>query len=218
MTVATTASTSAPTPTPSHTTTATTAPADGPLVHAGTPITTTTGDPARAASPAETTAPVTAPSAATTFQAALTAQTAPATSTGPTHPNAAPTGPTPAPAPFAEQLGARLTALGGLAHGRHVLTVPVDPEHLGPVRVVAHIAADQVRVELVGGTEASREALRGALADLRRDLARDLGGLDVQVGVGGDAPSDRPDQDQGPARTAADARPGRGVVTADAGP
>ncbi|WP_218022849.1 flagellar hook-length control protein FliK, partial [Cellulomonas biazotea] len=119
-------------------------------------------------------------------------------------PVAAPQAPTPAstPLPFAEQLGARLTGLGGLAHGRHVLTVPVDPEHLGPVRVVAHIGPESVRVELVGGTEAAREALRGSLADLRRDLSRDLGaGLDVQVGVGGDAPSrERPDADRGPSR------------------
>ena len=87
--------------------------------------------------------------------------------------------------PLAEQLGARLTALtgpGGLSHGRHVLTVPIDPENLGPVRIVAHIGPESVRVELVGATDASREALRGSLADLRRDLA--ASGLTVDVGSG----------------------------------
>ena len=79
--------------------------------------------------------------------------------------------------------GARLTALtgpGGLSQGRHILTVPVDPENLGPVRIVAHISPTSVRVELVGSTDASREALKGALADLRKDLA--ASGLTVDVG------------------------------------
>ncbi|KQY45939.1 flagellar hook-length control protein FliK [Cellulomonas sp. Root137] len=117
--------------------------------------------------------------------AAVVAPTAPAptTPTAPTVP-AVPAQPT--PPPLAEQLGARLTALtgpGGLGRGRHILTVPVDPENLGPVRIVAHIGPESVRVELVGATEASREALRGALSDLRRDLA--ASGLTVDVGPEG---------------------------------
>ncbi len=97
-------------------------------------------------------------------------------------------GPATAPAaapsiPIADQLGARLRSLTGLAAGRHVLSVPLDPEHLGPVRVVAHISADMVRVDLVGAGAASRDALRGALGDLRRDLAS--AGLHVEVGLGG---------------------------------
>ncbi len=89
----------------------------------------------------------------------------------------------PAPIPVAGQLGARLHALGGLGAGRHVLSVPLDPEHLGPVRVVAHISADVIRVDLLGTTDASREALRGALAELRRDLS--AAGLNVELGLGG---------------------------------
>jgi len=89
----------------------------------------------------------------------------------------------PAPIPVAGQLGARLHALGGLGAGRHVLSVPLDPEHLGPVRVVAHISADAIRVDLLGTTDASREALRGALAELRRDLS--AAGLNVELGLGG---------------------------------
>ncbi|MCR6705581.1 MAG: flagellar hook-length control protein FliK [Cellulomonas sp.] len=85
--------------------------------------------------------------------------------------------------PLAEQLGARLATLGGLHRGTHVLSVPVDPVHLGPVRIVAHIGADSVRVELVGAGEASRQALQAALGDLRRDLA--AAGVQVDVGAEG---------------------------------
>ncbi len=54
------------------------------------------------------------------------------------------------------------------------------------MRVVAHITADAVRVDLVGASDASRDVLRAALGDLRRDLAD--AGLNVQVGLGGSGP------------------------------
>lgn len=52
-----------------------------------------------------------------------------------------------------------------------MLTLRVDPEHLGPVQVRAHIGADGIRIELVGATDAARDSLRGLLTDLRRDLS-----------------------------------------------
>ena len=105
------------------------------------------------------------------------------------------------PAPLAEQLGARLTSLHGLAKGTHVLTVPVDPEHLGPVRIVAHIGPESVRVELLGANDASREALRSSLADLRRDLT--AAGVQVDVGSRGSGQ---------PGAQGADGRPGDGAA------
>lgn len=143
-----------------------------------------TTPPAPAADQPVITSTVTSPTA-TAVPAAAVAPTAPAP-TAPATPTAPAAPAQPTPPPLAEQLGARLTALtgpGGLSHGRHILTVPVDPENLGPVRIVAHIGPESVRVELVGATEASREALRGALSDLRRDLA--ASGLTVDVGPEG---------------------------------
>ncbi|WP_334152526.1 hypothetical protein [Microbacterium sp.] len=56
--------------------------------------------------------------------------------------------------------------------GSHQLTMTVNPDTLGPVTVRAHISAGgEVRVELLGATDAGREALRTIVTDLRRDLA-----------------------------------------------
>lgn len=56
--------------------------------------------------------------------------------------------------------------------GSHQLTMTVNPDSLGPVTVRAHISAGgEVRVELLGSTDAGREALRTIVTDLRRDLA-----------------------------------------------
>ena len=88
------------------------------------------------------------------------------------------------PAPLADQLGARLMTLRGLGTGEHVMSIAVDPEHFGPVRVIAHITPDAVRIELLGATDQSREALRTSLADLRRDLAGS--GLNADLSLGRD--------------------------------
>ncbi|WP_163276514.1 flagellar hook-length control protein FliK, partial [Cellulomonas iranensis] len=119
----------------------------------------------------------------------------------------------PVPAvPLAEQLGARLRSVGELGAGRHVLTVPVDPEHLGPVRVVAHITHDAVRLDLVGATDAAREALRGTLAELRRDLQ--AAGLQAELGLGGrDEAGGRAGQDLDQGRGGRSGRPADGAVT-----
>ncbi|MBX9245176.1 hypothetical protein ICW40_10195, partial [Actinotalea ferrariae] len=53
---------------------------------------------------------------------------------------------------------------------------------IGPVRVIAHIGKDGVRVELLGATDQARDALRAALPDLRRDLV--AAGLPGDLGLG----------------------------------
>lgn len=123
-----------------------------------------------------------APSAAVGVSptAAPTATTAATPTTAPASPQ------TPAEVPLAEQLSGRLTSLRSAGPGQHVLTLRVDPESIGPVRVVAHIGADGVRIELFGGNDQAREALRQAMPDLRRDLlaAGLAGGLDLGTGSG----------------------------------
>ncbi|MCL3860861.1 flagellar hook-length control protein FliK [Actinotalea sp. K2] len=129
---------------------------------APTPATTTPGvapaisGVAAPAAPAETSAPSAAP------------------------PPAAPAAPE--PRPLAEQIGVRLAALRGAGDGQHVLTLRVDPDTFGPVRVVAHIGPEGMRIELLGGSDQAREALRAALPDLRRDLAAT--GLTADLGLG----------------------------------
>jgi flagellar hook-length control protein FliK len=76
----------------------------------------------------------------------------------------------------------------------------VDPEHFGPVKVVAHISAEAVRVELVGATDQAREQLKAALPDLRRDLAQT--GLQADLGLGeGSTGGDRTGSREGAGRT-----------------
>ncbi len=101
----------------------------------------------------------------------------------PTSAGAAPSA-TPDPRALADQLGVRLASLRGAGPGQHTLTLRVDPESFGPVRVVAHIGAEGVRIELLGASDHAREALRAALPDLRRDLAG--AGLEADLGLGED--------------------------------
>ncbi|MPV89717.1 hypothetical protein GB882_13660, partial [Georgenia ruanii] len=113
-----------------------------------------------------------------------------------------------APVPFTDQLVGPLARLREAPEGTHVLTVHVTPEDLGPVRVRAHITGEGVRIELLGATDASREALRVALTDLRRDLAATGLNADLQLGqdrgdrqsglqTGGQGPDDGGDQPGG---------------------
>jgi flagellar hook-length control protein FliK len=75
------------------------------------------------------------------------------------------------PVPLSSQLSGQLTSLRQLPHGEHVLTLTVNPETFGPVKVVAHITHDGVALQLFGASDQAREALKAALPDLRRDLA-----------------------------------------------
>jgi len=73
-------------------------------------------------------------------------------------------------------------SLRQLPQGDHVMTLTVNPETFGPVRVVAHIGHDGVHLELFGATEQARAALRAALPDLRRDLVG--AGLEPRLDLG----------------------------------
>jgi flagellar hook-length control protein FliK len=114
---------------------------------------------------------------------------------------------------LAEQLGARLATLRTLPVGDHVLTLRVDPDSFGPVRVVAHIGAEGVRIELVGASDAARDALRSALPDLRRDLAAT--GLSAQLDLGRDQPGGASGRTDG---QAGDGQRGAAAGGAQAGP
>lgn len=114
--------------------------------------------------------------ASTQPSVAETGAALPATS-APTTPASAPvaaaqaSSPAQAPAPLATQLTGQLTHLRQLPQGDHVMTLTVNPETFGPVRVVAHISHEGVHLELFGASDQARAALRAALPDLRRDLA-----------------------------------------------
>jgi flagellar hook-length control protein FliK len=86
----------------------------------------------------------------------------------------APSAPMPSALPeraaVAAQLTAPIASLRAAGDGEHVMVVRVSPDSIGPVRVRAHIGAEGVRIELLGATDAAREALKVALPDLRRDL------------------------------------------------
>jgi len=99
------------------------------------------------------------------------------------------------PVPLASQLSGQLASIKALPQGEHVMTLTVNPETFGPVKVVAHITQDGVRLELFGASEQARAALKAALPDLRRDLAG--AGLDPKLDLGSgsgssgrEAPSD----------------------------
>lgn len=130
----------------------------------------------------------------------------------PAAPPAAPVPARPLAEQLAPQLGVRLGALRDAGPGTHVLTMRVEPESFGPVRVVAHIGTEGVRIELLGATDAARDALRAALPDLRRDLVAaglqggslDLGaprqsGPDLGTGSGGGTDRRGPGGDDTPA-------------------
>ncbi len=116
--------------------------------------------------------------------AAAAAVAAPTTLTAPdAAPAPAPVAHAPVVATPAAQLAPRIGALRSLGDGVHRLVMRVQPEEIGAVRVVAEISGDRVRIELHGGTEQAREALRLALPELRRDL---LQGNGFQTSGGGE--------------------------------
>ncbi|MFJ4225274.1 hypothetical protein [Microbacterium sp. NPDC089695] len=78
--------------------------------------------------------------------------------------------------------------------GTHQITMTVNPDTLGPVTVRAHIGqGGDVRVELIGATDAGRDALRALVTDLRRDLAAAMphATLSIAQGAASDAGADR---------------------------
>ncbi|MCL2091192.1 MAG: flagellar hook-length control protein FliK [Micrococcales bacterium] len=156
--------------------------ADGPTV--AQPADQATPLPPATASTAPSAAPTTVPTPAAPDTVAV-APTVPTAAPAPTAPvvatvlPAAPAGvPTP---PLVDQLGGHLRALVGARAGTHVLSIALDPKNLGQVRIVAHINADGVRIDLAGANDAARAALRGTLDDLRRDLQS--AGLTAELGL-----------------------------------
>lgn len=117
--------------------------------------------------------------AAATPVGANTGVNVPSASGAPTSANASQTA---VPPSVPDQLGVHLRALAGARAGTHVMSVALDPQNLGDVRIVAHIAADQIRIDLAGATDATRNALRAALEDLRRDLQS--AGMNAELGLG----------------------------------
>jgi flagellar hook-length control protein FliK len=103
---------------------------------------------------------------------------APAVASTPAGQRAVPAAPV---ATMVDQLGPHLRALSGAKTGTHVLSVLLDPESLGDIRIVAHISADQVRIDLTGAGDDARSALRQSLDDLRRDLQN--AGFDAELGL-----------------------------------
>lgn len=141
------------------------------------------GSTAASGAAASTATSSSAPAPVADAAAAAAAAPAPATPTG----RPADVVPTQRTAPvevpvLATQLGTRLVSLRTAPLGEHVMVLRVEPDSIGPVRVVAHIAKDGVRVELLGVTDGARDALRAALPDLRRDLV--AAGLPSDLALG----------------------------------
>ena len=107
--------------------------------------------------------------------------------------------------------------------GSHQLTMTVNPDTLGPVTVRAHISAGgEVRVDLLGATDAGREALRSIVTDLRRDLAAVMPHASLALGsstVATDAGSPDRGAQPGSGGAAGEQAPGeRGRATTDGRP
>lgn len=122
-------------------------------------------------------------------------------------PSVQPNTPAPAPAPLPDparltpQVAGPLFSLASAAPGRHVMTLKVSPEDLGPLTVRAHIDAAGVRIELFAPGEAGRDALRTILPELRRSLAESGLGASLDLSDHG-TPPDRGAGDPGQQRRA----------------
>jgi flagellar hook-length control protein FliK len=146
-------------------------------------------------------APATAAPAPVDDAAPASAVPSPATSAAaPVVPQASAT-PAEAPAPVthttravAAQVSPVVVSIAQRPSGTHQLTMTVNPDSLGPVTVRAHIGqGGDVRVELIGATDAGRDALRAIVTDLRRDLAAAMphATLSIAQGAGAEAGADR---------------------------
>lgn len=151
--------------------------ASSPAVRAATGEGTPAGPGAAAPTVAASASPTPAADAG---EATLVTPTSPAATVGPapqTHAAAVTAGGAPEPTAatpraVAAQVSPAVVSIAQRPAGTHQLTMTVNPESLGPVTVRAHISQrGEVQVELLGATDAGRDALRTIAADLRRDLA-----------------------------------------------
>lgn len=102
-----------------------------------------------------------------------------------------------APRTVAAQVAPAVLSIVQRPVGTHQLTMTVNPDTLGPVTVRAQISAGgEVRVELVGATDAGRDALRTIVADLRRDLAAVM--PHASLALGSSTSADAGATDRGP--------------------
>jgi hypothetical protein len=86
--------------------------------------------------------------------------------------------------PVAGILAGRLRA----GEGSHTLVVQISPAALGPVRVSATLRNGSLAIELSGGGDSAREALRSSLGDLAASLSG--AGIEAAVTLGETLPSD----------------------------
>lgn len=167
------------------------------------------GDAGEARAPA---APTPAPGAGSAAPATVgVAQPVPVAPTG--APTGVPAVVPDAPRGVAAQIAPAVLSIAQRPAGTHQLTMTVNPDSLGPVTVRAHIGhAGDVQLELVGGTDAGRDALRSIVADLRRDLAAvaphatlavSTASADANAGRGGQPGADGASSGQGAPRDGA---------------
>ncbi|WP_223628679.1 hypothetical protein [Microbacterium sp. EST19A] len=153
--------------------------------------------------------------------AASTSASAPAVSVSPasTPVVAAPDAAAAVPRAVAAQVAPVVLSIVQRPVGSHQLTMTVNPDTLGPVTVRAHISTGgEVRVELLGATDAGREALRTIVTDLRRDLAAVMPHASLTLGSSASADAGNPDRGAQPGSggAAGEHAPGeRGRAAAD---
>ncbi|PCE13967.1 hypothetical protein AUC47_04785 [Microbacterium sp. SZ1] len=124
----------------------------------------------------------------------ITAVASPSMPTAPLGPTEAAAAASPTPRAVAAQVSPVVVSIAQRPSGTHQLTMTVNPDTLGPVTVRAHIGqAGDVRVELIGATDAGRDALRAIVTDLRRDLASAIphASLSIAQGSASDPGADR---------------------------
>ncbi|WP_111466951.1 flagellar hook-length control protein FliK [Microbacterium suaedae] len=103
----------------------------------------------------------------------------------------APAAPAAPAAPVLAQVAPAVMHLAQQPAGTHQVTLTIAPEHLGAVTVRAEIdRAGEMRIELSGGSDAGRDALRMIVTDLRRDLAAISPNATLHLGQGSAQSSD----------------------------
>lgn len=95
-----------------------------------------------------------------------------------------------------EQAEPALIRLRTLSEGSHTMRITLNPEHLGPVRLVAQMHQGHLELTVHAATEAARSLLQEGIPELRAEFSRNQStvNVNVQTETGGHA-FDRPDQE-----------------------